>query len=160
MELDEANEISAENIGYETNLYSSREDDISITDSGEEADWSKDLEAEIEISSEEADWSASLEAEISNGNDVNWDEALVESEDYLISAEESSEIFNDNLLGLVNSTAEQSISEDFNFADNLEGNDWAIADHANNLDESYSESESVNLGIPEILGILVIYQKM
>ena len=152
VELDEANEISAENIGYETNLYSSREDDISITDSGEEADWSKDLEAEIEISSEEADWSASLEAEISNGNDVNWDEALVESEDYLISAEESSEIFNDNLLGLVNSTAEQSISEDFNFADNLEGNDWAIADHANNLDESYSESESVNLGIPEILG--------
>ncbi|MCX5934128.1 MAG: hypothetical protein NTU99_04975, partial [Pseudanabaena sp. LacPavin_0818_WC45_MAG_42_6] len=135
VELDEANEISAENIGYETNLYSSREDDISITDSGEEADWS-----------------ASLEAEISNGNDVNWDEALVESEDYLISAEESSEIFNDNLLGLVNSTAEQSISEDFNFADNLEGNDWAIADHANNLDESYSESESVNLGIPEILG--------
>ncbi|MFN8780847.1 MAG: pentapeptide repeat-containing protein [Pseudanabaena sp.] len=152
VKLDDANEISTENIGYETSLYSSREDDISITDSGEEADWSKDLETEIEVSSEEADWSASLEAEISNGNDVNWDAALVESEDYLTSTEESSEIFNDNLLGLVNSTAEQSISEDFNFAENLEVNDWAIADHANNLDESYSESESVNLGIPEILG--------
>ncbi len=169
MEL-EANVISANDIGYETNLYSSLEDDIIVTDSSnednwstsleaeiggttEEDDWSASLEAEIGVVAEEPDWSISLEAEISNGNDVIWDEALAEAEDYLPPAEESSEIFNDNLLGIVdNVTAEQPPNEDFNFAENFEAHDLAIASHVNNLAKSFSESEIVDLGIPEVYG--------
>ncbi|GBO56599.1 hypothetical protein APA_4934 [Pseudanabaena sp. lw0831] len=130
----EANEISADVIWSETNLDSSLEDEIIVADP-----------------SEEDDWGASLEAEISNGNDVVWDEALVEAEDYLPPAEESSKIFNDDLLGLVDSDiTEQPLHEDFAFGNNLDANDWAIANHINNLTESLSESEVVNLEIPEI----------
>ena len=87
-------EINADDTSPETSLDLSL-DEMIVTDS-----------------SEEGDWSASLEAEISNGNDVIWDEALVESEDYLTPAEESSEISNDNFLGLVdNGTTEQPLDE-------------------------------------------------
>ncbi|TYQ27352.1 hypothetical protein PseudUWO311_08485 [Pseudanabaena sp. UWO311] len=147
----ETDVIIADDIGDETNLVSSLEDDIIVTDFTEEDNWSASLEAEIGVAAEESDWSAGLEAEISNGNDVIWDEALVESEDYLPPAEESSEIFNDNLLGLVdNGVADQTLNEDLNFAENLDANDWVIANHVNNLAESLSESEVVDLGIPEI----------
>ncbi len=133
----ETNAIIADGIGavmsWDTSL---EEDNVIVTDPNEETDWS-----------------ASLEAEISNGNDVVWDEALVEIEDYLPPAEESSEFVNDNLLGLVDSDiTEQPFPEEADFGDNLDANDWAIAAHVNNLTDSLSESEAVNLQIPEIYG--------
>jgi uncharacterized protein YjbI with pentapeptide repeats len=152
MEL-ETNVIIADDIGYTTNWDKSLEDNIIDPDSSNEDNWSTSLEAEIDVNAVEADWSASLEAEISNGNDVIWNESLVNSEDYLPPAEESSEIFNDNLLGLVKAgISDQAINEDFNFVENLETNDWAIANHVNNLAENLNESEVINSGILDIYG--------
>ncbi len=149
----EPNAISVDDIGYTTNWDTSLEDNIIAPDPINDDDWSTSLETEIGVKAEEADWSRSLEDEISNGNDVVWDDSLVYSEDYLPPAEESSEIFNDNLLGLVDDDlVDQAINEDFNFAENLEANNWAIANHVNNLAENLSESEVVNSGIPDIYG--------
>lgn len=134
-------------MGIETN-------DITNDSLGAVMSWDTSLEEDNVIvtdPNEETDWSASLEAEISNGNDVVWDEASVEIEDYLPPAEESSEFVNDNLLGLVDSDiTEQPFPEESDFGDNLDANDWAIAGQVNNLTDSLSESEAVNLQIPEI----------
>ena len=112
---------------------------------GAESDRDLALEDEMIVTapSEEADWSASLEAEIGNGNNVVWDEPLVETEDYLPPVEESSEIFNDDLLGLVDSSITESpFNEGFDFGDNLDANGWAIANNGNQIAESISESEA------------------
>ena len=93
----EVNADGTDVIGCGTNLDSLIEDEIIVTNP-----------------SEEEDWSASLEAEISNGNNVIWDEAAVETGDYLPPIEEYSEVFNDDFLGLVGSgTTEQPLNEDF-----------------------------------------------
>jgi uncharacterized protein YjbI with pentapeptide repeats len=149
----EPDATSADEIGYTTNWDTSLEESIIVPDPSNEDNWSTSPEAEIGVNAEEADWSASLEDKISNGNDVVWDESLVYSEDYLPPAEESSEIFNDNLLGLVDDNiVGQTINTDFNFAENLEANNWAIANHVNNLAENLSESEVINSGIPDTYG--------
>jgi uncharacterized protein YjbI with pentapeptide repeats len=150
------NELEAE-IRHDENWIPSIEDnDISVGVVGTETIWDSLLEEDEVIVSnldEKDDWSASLEAEISNGNDVVWDEALVESEDYLPPAEESLELFNDNLSGLVDSgITEQPFPEDYDFGDNFDANGWAIAPHVNNLPESLSESEDVNVETTEIYG--------
>ncbi|PZV17042.1 MAG: hypothetical protein DCF20_07820 [Pseudanabaena sp.] len=114
-------------------------------------DWSGGLESEVIATgvSDETDWSASLEAEIGNGNDVVWDEELVEIEDYLPTLEESSEKFNDDFR-----LTEQSLSEDFDFG--LDEDDWAIANNISKLVANSREHETSdfddaleNLDIPE-----------
>ena len=148
--------IDVNNISADVSWEASPEDeindeinfDIGLSD---EASWSESLEAEIGIGNE-TDWSASLEAEISRGNDV-WQEELVETEDYLSPSDQPSEIFNDDLLGAVdNNFLEQPLNEDFDFSNNLDEDDWAIADNVNELaeSESISNPETINSEIPQI----------
>ncbi|WP_434684299.1 pentapeptide repeat-containing protein [Pseudanabaena minima] len=143
-------DLDANNISDDVSWEASLEDEINIIDAGlsDEANWHENLESEIGIDNE-ADWSASLEAEISRGNDA-WDEELVETEDYLSPSDQPSEIFNDDLLGVVdNNLLEQPLNEDFDFNNSLDENDWAIVDNVNELAESISNPETNNSELPQ-----------
>ncbi|MEA5485543.1 MULTISPECIES: pentapeptide repeat-containing protein [Pseudanabaena] len=149
-DVDVDNDINAD-LSWDASLANENIIDTGLVD---EADWSESLEAEIDIDNE-TDWSASLEAEISRGNDA-WHNELVETEDYLPPSDQASEIFNDDLLGAVdNNLLEQSLNEGFDFSNNsnnIGDNDWAIADGADNgneLPESISSSEAINLEFPQ-----------
>ncbi len=145
-------------------------------ETGEEADWSAGLEAEIgneaewnlepeyEVSIEseiagEADWNVGLEDEIAETQNSEWHEELVESEYQtdvpLKITNEFLDISESNLL-------EESLHENFNFIDNLDDNDWVIADipineivepNSVNFDESQAHDSlkdiSNNLGVFE-----------
>ncbi|WP_055074319.1 pentapeptide repeat-containing protein [Pseudanabaena sp. 'Roaring Creek'] len=108
---------------------------------GNESDWNAPVESALESAladpenqlidsiENDADWSATLEAEIDAGNDA-WQEDLVD--DYLPPIEETSEIFNDALLGTVDSGfSEKSL------------NPYTLV-------QSDSMAEAVNLEVPSV----------
>lgn len=147
-------DLAANNISDDVSWEATLEDESNFIDTGlsDEENWNENLESEIGIDNE-TDWSANLEAEISRGNDA-WDEKSFETADYLSSADQTSEIFNDDLLDdlpsvVDNNLLEQTLNEEFNFDNNLDDNDWAIADNVDELAESISNPETINAEIPQ-----------
>ncbi len=144
------NELEA---GIENNEWSTglESDEIS-----HDMSWDASVEDEVIVNpSDNADWSASLEAEISIGNEAVWNEEFVEIEDYLQASNQLLETVDDDVLGLVESgSTEQSPNEGFDFSDNLDDENWAIANNvsdlnASNLSASISDYEDIDLEIPQ-----------
>jgi uncharacterized protein YjbI with pentapeptide repeats len=111
--------------------------------------WDASVEDEVIADpSDNADWSASLEAEIGIGND-NWDEEFVETEDYLQASDQLLEPV-DDVLGLVESEIiEQPLNEGFDLSNNLDSENWAIANDDSNLNASDLNASDLNEGISD-----------
>ena len=157
-------DIDANSISTDVNWEASLEDEINIIDAGlrDEANWDENLETEIGVGNDtdwdenleaeigvdnDTDWSASLEAEISRGNDA-WNEELVETEDYLSSVDQPSEIFNDDLLGAGDSEfPEMPLNEEFDFSSNLDDPETINSEILQTYDDLNDISE--NLETPE-----------
>ncbi len=120
-------------------------DEININANDSNLNW--DVEPNDRSITGIEDWSARLESEIDNGNEaIAWDEELVKTEDYLKVSDEAPEVFDNEVVDFVednlveNKPLEESIDDNFDFRNDFDDKDWAIANDTNDLESMLDEN--------------------